>query len=387
MALNFHEPRCPMAGFDLGIPALVWWFTQAKVIFLYLKLTIWPWPLVICYEIPYLKTVAQAWPWVLAAGLFGLAIFWLTWRRSALGFVGVWMLAILSPTLAIPLLYETVAERRMYLPLAAILPLLIVGGYELVLSTEKSIARRAPKTSNDWGTMVISTVATLLLTLVLGVVSAHRLAAYQDEVTLWQDALTHEPNSFVVQHNLGTSLANAGRKQEAMRHLQQALQLRPDSADAHFNVARALEESGQPLQAIRHYQEVTRLKPNFAAAHYNLGVALGSLGRSQEALTQYEEAVRVMPDFADAQTNLGASLLSAGRIQEAIIHLEEALKLTPDVESHANLAFAYAQANRSVDAIATARKAVELARSKGETSLAEQIEAWLITYRVQVPQS
>ena len=35
---------------------------RAKVLFLYLKLAVWPWPLVIHYEIPYLKTAAEAWP-------------------------------------------------------------------------------------------------------------------------------------------------------------------------------------------------------------------------------------------------------------------------------------------------------------------------------------
>ncbi len=63
---NLQGPRTEAGGFHLGISALDWWFTQAKVVFLYLKLTVWPWPLVVHYEMPYLNTLALAWPWVLA---------------------------------------------------------------------------------------------------------------------------------------------------------------------------------------------------------------------------------------------------------------------------------------------------------------------------------
>ena len=41
----------------------------------------WPWPLVIHYEVPYLHTVAEAWPWLLSVALLALATAWLLWRR------------------------------------------------------------------------------------------------------------------------------------------------------------------------------------------------------------------------------------------------------------------------------------------------------------------
>ena len=62
--LNHTAPRSESAGFDLGIPAYAWWFTQSKVLLLYLKLVVWPWPLAIHYEMPYLTTVGAAWPWL-----------------------------------------------------------------------------------------------------------------------------------------------------------------------------------------------------------------------------------------------------------------------------------------------------------------------------------
>ena len=119
LALNYDTPRSESAGFGLGIPLLPYWCAQTKVLLMYLKLSVWPWPLVISYDVPP-ETFSAAWPFVLAAALLGLATLVLLWRKSALGFLGAWVLIILSPTLVVPILREVAAERRMYLPLAAI---------------------------------------------------------------------------------------------------------------------------------------------------------------------------------------------------------------------------------------------------------------------------
>ena len=50
LALNIDAPRSRAAGLNAGLPVYVWWFTQAKVVLLYLKLSIWPWPLVIHHD-------------------------------------------------------------------------------------------------------------------------------------------------------------------------------------------------------------------------------------------------------------------------------------------------------------------------------------------------
>ena len=75
-----------MAGFGRGVAAHVYWMTETKVLLLYLKLTFWPWPLVIHYMPPLMETLSEAWPWVLANVLLGLAIVYLFWRRTAAGF-------------------------------------------------------------------------------------------------------------------------------------------------------------------------------------------------------------------------------------------------------------------------------------------------------------
>ena len=383
VALNYGGPRTPAAGFGLGVAAHQWWFTQAKVLFLYLRLAVWPWPLVIHYEIPYLQTVAQAWPWLLTAGLLGIGTVVLFWRRSAAGFVAVWFFAVLSPTLVIPLVAQTAAERRMYVPLAAIVPLLIVGGYVVLQQAWRYVLRRVGRESIGRGPIAVFSVATIVLAIGFGYLSSHRLVAYRDELSLWQDAVVHQPHDPMVRVNLGTLLAEAGQLPEAILHLEEAVRLDPDSHRAHYNLARALEDSARPQDAIEHYRATLRLQPDDPASHYNLARLLEKEGHTRQAMEHYRQAIAAQPDFATAHTNLGILLLSAGRTEEAITHFEAALREEQVLFNYTNLVVAYSLANRVDEAIPLAEKALELARSQGETSLARQLEAALSYYRAQ----
>ena len=119
--LNRHGPRSASAGFHLDVPAYVWWCTQAKVLLISVhEAGLWPWPLVIHYDVPYLDRLSTAWPWLLSGLLWALPRWSCCGVVCAVGFVAASELLILSPTLIVPIISEVAAERRMYLPLASI---------------------------------------------------------------------------------------------------------------------------------------------------------------------------------------------------------------------------------------------------------------------------
>lgn len=413
LVINADGPRTPLAGFHLNIPAHVWWYTQAEVFVLFLKLTFWPWPLVIHYEIPYLETMSAAWPWVLAVLAYCLATLILVWRRTAAGFVGAWFVAVLSPTLLIPLPGETMAERRMYVPLASMLPLLIVGCYALLQRLELKYGSQASRSRLAFSTTITAAVA---VTIIFSLVSYRRLAAYRDEFSIWQDAALYQPHDPLIQINLGTSLAHNGLHREAIVYFEQALRLDAKHSHAHYNLARALVETGRNAEALPHYEEAVRADPKFADAQYNFALALRDAGRSYDAIEHFEAALACRPDFAAAHNNLGATLASLGkhaaaaahfeeaaklepdaqtyfnlamavvelgRVQEAISNMEKAVKLLPNVEGYINLGTLYAMANRREEAIAATQKSIELARANGDDGLAAQLEARLANFRAR----
>jgi protein O-GlcNAc transferase len=157
--------------------------------------------------------------------------------------------------------------------------------------------------------------------------------------------------------------------------------LTPISTGLIFNLGRALEGCARTQEAIEHYRTTLSLRPDDAPSHYNLARLLEDAGQTRDAIEHYRQAIAVEPDFSAAHTNLGGLLLTAGNVQEAIKSFERALRGQKDLLNYMNLAMAYSLANRTAEAIPLAEKALDLARSQRETSLAAEIEAALAHWR------
>ncbi len=125
--------RGEAAGFGIGA---TWWsyaLKQCEAIILYLRLTVWPNPLVVFYGIDVVTNPAEVWLQALLLMALVAATLWAAWRRPILGFIGLWFFAILAPSsIVVPLVTQTVSEHRMYLPLVAPL-VLAAGGLYLAL--------------------------------------------------------------------------------------------------------------------------------------------------------------------------------------------------------------------------------------------------------------
>ncbi len=350
--MNYNGPRSGTAGFQSIVPADVWWLTQTKVLLMYLKLAFWPWPLSIHYDISYLTWLGAAWPWLLCAALLIIGTLILLWRRNAAGFVGAWMLLILSPTLIVPIITEAAAERRMYLPLAALVTLVVVGGYWLSEQIAQRFAANMSRTSANRRPIAVVAAIALPLAVVLSLVSVRRLAAYEDELTLWQDVLEHHPDDAIAHNNLGIQLEHSGRPEEALENYRQSLRLNPNHAEAHNNLGTMLAHAGQTQEAIEHFQQALRLRPNYPQARYNLGLVLYKSGHPQEAIEHLERSLRLKPKYAECQYYLGLALIDTGRKQESIEHFQQALRRAPNnANIHNSLGSALLATGRPAEAI------------------------------------
>jgi tetratricopeptide (TPR) repeat protein len=229
-----------------------------------------------------------------------------------------------------------------------------------------------------------------------------------------EEALRLRPNFAEAHNNLGLALARTGRSREAIEHYRKALRLKPDLSEAHNNLGSVLVSAGQPQEALEHFKEAIRLKPDYpeprnnlsnlmanagrpqeameyylqalklnpdsAEAHNNLGNIFHGTGRNREATEHFRQALQVDPNFAEAHNNLGVVLAKEGSFREAVEHFQEALRINPAyIKAYTNLALTYVQMHRSAEAAAAAQKALDLARSQGQTALAERIEDWMTT--------
>ncbi|HTS19888.1 MAG TPA: tetratricopeptide repeat protein [Verrucomicrobiae bacterium] len=330
-------------GYGLGS---TWWgyaLTECRVIVEYLRLTVWPHPLIFDYgEYVPIEHSSGLMPYAaMMAVLVAIVVFELK-RHPSIGFVGAWFFVILAPTSSVvPVAGSPMAEHRMYLPILSVITFALVGSFVL--------GRRFfhGKPGLVLGLVAAGTVAGLCAFLTI-----QRNDDYKSAVAIWQDTVNKRPNNARAQSNLGTVLFQAGRAGEAIGHLERALRIKPDYADAHYNLGLALVRLGRTQEAIAHFHSALRIKPDYADAYDDLGLALEQTGRAEDAISQYEQAIRIKPDFVDAHNNLAVALARQGRVPEAIEHWEQALLIDPgDADAHCNLGLALMGQSRIPEAI------------------------------------
>jgi len=344
LVLSTHG-RGGTAGYGSGVSVWSYALTEFPAILHYLRLGVWPHPLVFDYGTTLapqsLGTLACA---CVVAGLVA-ATLWALVRRPVAGFLGACFFAILAPSSSIvPVASEPVAEHRMYLALVPVVILAVMGIY-------RWLGRAALPAC------LAAAAALLGATL-------ERNEAYASDERIWSDTAAKLPDNERARNNLGIALDDEGRTAEAIAQFEKGLQIEPNLAEAHSNLGNALAKiPGRLDEAIAQYREAVRLKPEYAPAHINLADALEDEGRNDEAIEQGEWALRIRPNSAEAHSNLGSALSNVpGRLTEAIAQCEEALRLKPDLaQAHSNLGSALARVpGRMDEATAQCEEAVRL---------------------------
>ncbi len=296
--------------------------TQLGVLPYYLRLAVWPHPLVVDYgDWPLARSLADVWlAAVIVLGLLGWTL-WALVRRRPAAFLGAWFFLMLGPTSSfLPILTEPVAERRMYLPLCAVVTLIVLGAWRVL---QRAAARETVRRS-----LLVGFFAALVP--VLSVMTLRRNEDYRSAERIWSDAVAKRPGNPRAHNNLSFVLLEEGKIKQAIAHARESLRLWPDHAEAHNNLGAALARLGQTAEAAHHYAEALRLRPDFAEPYHNLGLVFFGQGRVDEAIHYYTEAVRRRPDYAEAHNDLGVALAQQGKLAEALASYTAALRLQPD---------------------------------------------------------
>ncbi len=195
-------------GFGSELTAWSYALVQGWAVVHYLVLTFLPQQLVFDYGTDLRKDFADVLlPLVVLASLAVAAI--LGWRRwPASAFAGLWFFLILAPTSSVvPVASQLAAEHRMYLPLAAVVAVLVLGGFAWL------------------GRSALAACA--VLALVAGVLTEQRTRDYTSGLALWSDTVAKLPGNSRAHYNLGLALAKEGRMAEAMAQYEAVLRIHP----------------------------------------------------------------------------------------------------------------------------------------------------------------
>jgi hypothetical protein len=272
-------------GFGLGYS---WWaysLTEGWVVAHYILLAAWPYPLVLDYGIGIVGSVGDTVPWVIAILMIGAIAFDAFWRRSLLGFAGVWFFLVLAPSSSVvPVAFQPMADHRMYLPLAAVVAVFVGAFWEL-------LGR-------------LSLPLFLGLALVLGAGTVLRNRDYRTETSIWDDTVLRRPSNPRARIALGTALADEGKLAEAAEQFVAALRIDPGDFEARRSLGLVLYRMGRYSDALAQYGRLLPPKPDQAPFHHDVALALEAAGRNREAIGEYARALALDPGDTEARARL-----------------------------------------------------------------------------------
>ena len=143
--------------------------------------------------------------------------------------------------------------------------------------------------------------------------------------------LERYPDSGFVWKVLGVSLQVQGK--DSLPALLKATELLPNDAEAHNNLGITLKELGRLDEAEASYRQALRIKPNFIEAHNNLGLTLFEMGRLDEAEAGYRRALQIKPDLVEAHNNLALLLNAQGKSMMALNIINRSLHIRETAEA------------------------------------------------------
>jgi len=300
-----------MAG-DPDVSRWDYLYTQFRVIVTYIRLLFLPVSQNLDYDYPIYRTFFTA-PVFLSFSFLLSVIGWgvyLLFRASRsdkkgrevhwlrlIAFGIFWFFLTLSVESSIIPIADVIFEHRLYLP--------SVGFFIAVMACVMWMRNRMGNKP-----FVAKAVLAVMVLVVAGLsVTAYaRNAVWQDEVTLWADAVSKSPNKDRVKYNFHESSGRAylarNNYPEAFSEFKAALLIRSDFADPHKNMGNLYFKLGRYDEALTAYQTALGFPSDYSMAdvHFNIGEIYYSKGNMDQAIKEFEMLISVAP-YKEAAKN------------------------------------------------------------------------------------
>lgn len=196
---------------------------------------------------------------------------------------------------------------------------------------------------------------------VLALATRERLATFDSDVAVWEDAVRKIPKNadatakfklYRTYNNYGFALSRAGHYEVAAEAFKKSIALDPNYDQAYFNLGSAYANTGKLLEAKAMFEQALALSPNFSAAMVGLGNIYAKAGRYGEALkSYYERALAIDPRNADALYNSGNAWYFLNDLGKAAAFYERATLANPlHAKAYKNLAIVLEKLGRREEA-------------------------------------
>ena len=295
---------------------------SAQSLWFYVGKLLWPANFMPVY--PHWRVDATAaMPWICAFGALALAgALWLLRGRIGRGaLAGAMFFAVtLAPTLGLVpfgyMQFSFVANRYQYLADLGALTVLVGAAWWAVAALAKEIR-------------IAAAGVAAALVIVLCTLTWQYAGIYRDEIVFFKHVIARNPTARDAQHNLGTALFAAGRREEGLAAARAALVLNPNSMKVLYGTGMMLRALGRPDEALAHLRRALAINANNSIVQYDTARVLVALERDDEAENHFRRAMAIDPRHWRARFHLAKLLLRTSRTATAARLLRQALEIHP----------------------------------------------------------
>jgi len=396
-ALMMTVPRST-AGLSTTVGSWTYLLNQVEMIGRYLRLSVWPSALVLDYGLPRPLSLRDVLPGALVIVALLVATLFALVRSRPIGFLMASFFLTLAPTSSIiPISSEVGAERRMYLPFAALATLAVLGG-RFIFDRAGAVTTRADATvrskrlssasadgsrpraghENARGSAngakatgpayVTAVTLTAVMLGVLGVRTIARNAEFADATTLWRTVVDRRPQGRA-RMALATELVTAGQHAEAIALLRDAVTDFPDARAALGTELIVQRQYDEGIAVLRQFVADGPSRPNRIPAHVMIAEALAAQDKLDDAAGEWRAILALAPGASNARAGLARVIsaqaqkaLQRGDADTGERYAREAVQLAPgDGAAHNFLGVALASKGNLAEALTHFREAQRIA--------------------------
>ena len=195
-------------------------------------------------------------------------------------------------------------------------------------------------------------------------IANERTGDFEGAVRAFRRGLEIEPDNAEILNALGWTLYQNDENEAAVEEYRRALRADASQPKTHNNLALVLIDLGRIDEAAEHYKKSIEIEPK-ADILADYGALLAYRNRYEEALESYRKALALDPACAAAHLNMAVALTTRGKYADAERHYRSAIESEESVEAYNGLGYVLAAQQRSEDAIAAYRRAVEISPEYG----------------------
>jgi protein O-mannosyl-transferase len=305
-------------------------FTQFRAWVYYIRLYLWPDPLI--FDYPGFGWSTSLWSaGVLASLALVLAInigAWLVRRRQPLlSFFTFWFFITLLPEASIIVRPDEVTGHRPYLAYAGLSVIAALVGFRFAMWIWRRRKHSAPPEA--YFRLACGVLLGLVLVALTGA-TIRRNLDWRDEIALWNDVIRKDPTNARAYMSLGLKYVKQENYEKALALLDQAVRMSPGYAEAYVHRGNLNLLIGRYDQALSDLTLAIERGGDLPFAFLHRGEVYRKLGRYDEALKDYKSALQLAPQFPDAYFGIAMVYWERKELPQATTTCRKLLEIEPD---------------------------------------------------------